>query len=91
MAFDGRLQLLDVLGSTLAKRGLCLTVPLLPLLGGSIDLMMRMISGLPSINQTQAIFPQQSTYWLTSALALLNDGMFLLRKVFSLWLGHGIH
>lgn len=38
MLLDGGLQLLDVLGPPLAKGGLGLTIPLLPLLGGGIDL-----------------------------------------------------
>lgn len=38
MLLDGGLQLLDVLGPPLAKGGLGLTIPLLPLFGGGIDL-----------------------------------------------------
>ena len=38
MGADGFLQLLDVLGPALSKSGLGLTVSLLPLLRGSIDL-----------------------------------------------------
>ncbi len=38
MGTDGFLQLLDVLGPALSKSGLGLTVSLLPLLRGSIDL-----------------------------------------------------
>lgn len=38
MLLDGCFQLLDVLGPPLAKGGLGLTIPLLPLLGSGIDL-----------------------------------------------------
>jgi hypothetical protein len=44
---DGRLQLTDVLGATLSKGGLGLTIALLPFLGGSIDLERRLIKVEP--------------------------------------------
>lgn len=38
MLLDGRLELFDILGATLAESRLCLSVPLLSLLRGGIDL-----------------------------------------------------
>jgi hypothetical protein len=50
MHTDGLFQLLDVLGATLSKGRLGLTVPLLPLFGSSIDLNKAQVSmmGIPS-------------------------------------------